>query len=88
MLFRKDIDPRCAYCARGSHISDDKVACVKRGIVLPEDRCSAFKYDPLKRVPPRPMKLETAGLIVRCPSKSDRRTTDVRLTEKGRAAAD
>ena len=51
MLFRKDIDPRCAYCARGSRISDDK-----------EDRCSAFKYDPLKRVPPRPMKLETAGL--------------------------
>ena len=41
MLFRKDIDPRCAYCARGSRISDDKVACVKRGIVLPEDRCSA-----------------------------------------------
>ena len=53
MLFRKDIDPRCAYCARGSRISDDKVACVKRGIVLPEDRCSAFKYDPLKRVPAR-----------------------------------
>ena len=62
MLFRKDIDPRCAYCARGSRLSDDKVACVKRGIVLPEDRCSAFKYDPLKRVPPRPMKQETAGL--------------------------
>ena len=29
MLFRKDIDPRCAYCARGSRIGDDKVACVK-----------------------------------------------------------
>ena len=33
-------------------------------------------------------KLETAGLIVRSPSESDRRTTDVRLTEKGRAAAE
>ena len=31
-------------------------------IVLPEDRCSAFKYDPLKRVPPRPASLDTAKL--------------------------
>lgn len=62
MLFRKDIDPRCAYCARGSRISDDKVACVKRGIVASGDRCGAFKYDPLKRVPPRPLKLDTERL--------------------------
>ena len=62
MLFRKDIDPRCAYCERGSRISDDKVACIKRGIVAPEDRCGAFKYDPLRRVPPRPLKLDTAKL--------------------------
>ena len=34
MLFRKDMDPRCAY----------------------------FKYDPLKRVPPRPAALETERL--------------------------
>ena len=53
MLFRKDIDPRCAYCARGSRIGEDKVACVKRGIVV---------YDPLRRVPPRPMKLDTDKL--------------------------
>ena len=53
MLFRKDIDPRCAYCARGSRISDDKVACVKRGIVAPEFHC---------RVPPRPVKLDTDKL--------------------------
>ena len=62
MLFRKDIDPRCAYCARGSRISDDKVACVKRGIVAVEHHCRAFKYDPLKRVPPRPAALETGRL--------------------------
>ena len=24
MLFRKDIDPRCAYCARGSRINDER----------------------------------------------------------------
>ena len=62
MLFRKDMDPRCTYCAKGSRIGEDKVACVKRGIVAPEDHCSAFKYDPLKRVPPRPMKLDTDKL--------------------------
>ena len=37
-LFRKNIEPRCAYCARGARIDDGHVACVKRGIVLPEDR--------------------------------------------------
>ena len=31
MLFRKDIDPRCAYCQRGQQINDREVACVKRG---------------------------------------------------------
>ena len=62
MLFRKDMDHRCAYCAKGSRIGEDKVACVKRGVVMPEDHCGAFKYDPLKRVPPRPMKLDTDKL--------------------------
>ena len=62
MLFRKDIDPRCAYCARGSRISDDKVACVKRGIMMVEDHCRSFRYDPLKRVPPRPVSLDTEKL--------------------------
>ncbi len=62
MLFRKDIDPRCAYCARGSRIGEDKVACVKKGIVAPEHSCGAFAYDPLRRVPPRPLKLDTEKL--------------------------
>ena len=48
MLFRKDMDPRCAYCAKGSRIGEDKVACVKRGVVMPEDHCGAFKYDPIE----------------------------------------
>ena len=62
MLFRKDIDPRCAYCARGSRINEEQVACVKRGVVPASDRCGAFKYDPLKRVPPRPAKLDASRL--------------------------
>ena len=31
MLFRKDIEPRCAYCAKGNVINDREVACPKRG---------------------------------------------------------
>ena len=54
MLFRKDIDPRCVYCQRGQQINEREVACVKRGIVPVENSCRAFRYDPMKRVPPRP----------------------------------
>ena len=61
-LFRKKIDPRCAYCARGNQISDAQVACRKKGVVNCEDHCGAFRYDPLKRVPPRPAVLETEKL--------------------------
>ena len=62
MLFRKNMDPRCAYCRRGRQISEREVACVKRGVVPVEHRCGAFRYDPLKRVPPRPASLDTGKL--------------------------
>ncbi len=62
MLFRKDMDPRCAYCARGRRIDERQVACVRRGVVPAEGSCRAFRYDPLKRVPPRPAALETQRL--------------------------
>ena len=62
MLFRKNIDPRCAYCAQGVRINETQVACVKKGIVSAENHCFRFRYDPLKRVPPRPAKLDAARL--------------------------
>ena len=47
-LFQEKIEPRCAYCAKG---------------VMPAGgRCSAFQYDPLKRVPPKPASLDTSRL--------------------------
>ena len=61
-LFRKSIEPRCAYCARGSRIDAAHVACVKRGVVEDTESCPAFRYDPLRRVPPRPVKLDTDKL--------------------------
>ncbi len=62
MLFRKKIEPRCSYCARGGRANDHEVICAKKGIVPAESHCGAFRYDPLKRVPPRPAKLETEEL--------------------------
>lgn len=62
MLFRKNIDPRCAYCARGCKLNEKEVLCQKRGIVAPEYHCRAFRYDPLLREPHPPIKLNTDGL--------------------------
>ncbi len=59
-LFRKDIEPRCAYCERGNAINEREVICSRKGIVAPEFHCRGFRYDPLRREPPRPMKLETS----------------------------
>ena len=61
-LFRKNIEPRCAYCTKGSAISEREVICQRKGVVAAEFHCRGFRYDPLKRVPPRPVKLETSRL--------------------------
>lgn len=61
-LFQKKIEPRCAYCAHGRQLSQDEVACPKKGVMAAGSRCRSFRYDPLKRVPPRPAKPAGAGL--------------------------
>ena len=61
-LFRKDIEPRCAYCEKGSVINDREVVCPRKGVVAMEYHCGRFKYDPFKRVPPRPASLDTRRL--------------------------
>ncbi len=53
MLFRKNIEPRCAYCELSTKLSTG-LGCPKVGIVKPEHHCHSFKYDPFKRVPPKP----------------------------------
>lgn len=58
-LFRKNIEKRCAYCARGCRINSDQVACRHKGIVDAGGRCFHFSYDPLRRIPPRPAALKT-----------------------------
>lgn len=54
MLFAKEIEPRCAYCTRSVPLDGSTALCSKRGVVLLSDHCRSFRYDPLKRTPPKP----------------------------------
>ena len=54
MLFEKKMYPRCSYCSRSARLDDETVMCIKKGVVPAGYSCRSFKYDPLKRVPPRP----------------------------------
>lgn len=57
-LFNPEIDPRCSYCEHASETSDKKaMLCKKRGIMTKDYYCKKFVYDPLKRVPTKPIKL-------------------------------
>lgn len=58
-LFRKNMEKRCAYCAFGSVINEREVACERKGVMDAAGHCRAFRYDPLKRVPPRPAPLKS-----------------------------
>ena len=58
-LFGNEISPACQYCANGFARSEgEQVLCMKRGVVPPDYSCRKFRYDPLLRVPPRPLPLE------------------------------
>lgn len=61
-LFQKKIEPRCSYCARSRALNDEEVVCSKKGVVSAGSHCRAFKYDPLKRTPPRPARADFSRL--------------------------
>lgn len=54
MLFRKKIDRCCQYCQHAAVIDEENVLCSKRGMASLYDACRKFRYDPTKRIPPRP----------------------------------
>lgn len=58
MLFRKNIEHHCTYCKFGTAIEDDKILCVKKGVVSAEKPCWKFQYDPCKRIPAKPKALD------------------------------
>ncbi len=59
MLFREKIEPRCAYCTHGTELDPKQVACVRQGVVPSVFSCRRFRYDPFKRLPPKPSVLNT-----------------------------
>jgi hypothetical protein len=58
-LFGANIPPACKYCERILQLLDgESLLCEKRGVVKPANKCRHFVYDPLKRVPKKPMPLQ------------------------------
>ena len=53
MLFRKKQPRCCEYCRFSTSITSDQVLCSKRGVRAPDSPCRGFRYDPLKRIPPK-----------------------------------
>lgn len=50
------VDKICANCIHGRHTPDgDSVLCVKKGIMSRYSACRKFEYDPLNRIPVRPV---------------------------------
>lgn len=58
MLFRKKIEKSCTYCARGTVLESGQILCSKRGLRSQDNGCRKFRYDPCKRIPPRPKPLD------------------------------
>ena len=54
MLFRKKMPKSCAYCVYGTKLDEEQILCVKKGVMSVEGKCRKFRYDPCKRIPPRP----------------------------------
>lgn len=63
MLFRKDIEPHCCYCAKGAAINDGQIACLHKGVVPNTYHCRRFEYDPLKRTPAQPASPDFAKYV-------------------------
>jgi len=54
MLFRKKIEKSCSYCIYSTKLDDEQALCVKMGVVDLYSKCRKFRYDPTKRIPPKP----------------------------------
>ena len=58
-FFGKNITPACSYCQNGRFSEDGSfILCEKMGAVLPYHSCRKYVYNPTKRVPSKPLKLE------------------------------
>ncbi len=52
----KKYPKKCANCFYGRTPMDKcSVLCERKGVVDPESKCRHYRYDPLKRVPQKPL---------------------------------
>ena len=51
MLFRKKMPRSCSYCKYGTCVDDERILCIKKGVVPADGKCRKFVYDPCKRIP-------------------------------------
>ena len=58
MLFREKIPRSCEYCSYSTVLNEEQILCSKKGIVLPDNKCRKFLYDPVKRVPAKAKALD------------------------------
>ena len=56
---RNEISKICQFCEHAKTISDDEyVLCDLKGPVAHDNNCKKFSYDPLKRAPTPPRRLD------------------------------
>lgn len=58
MLFRKRHTRSCQQCIYSTMLNENQMLCTKHGVVSMFYQCRKFKYDPCKRIPPRPKALD------------------------------
>ena len=51
--FEKKMPRSCRYCTHGVCVDGLQIVCSKKGLLQEDISCRRFRYDPLKRVPPR-----------------------------------
>ena len=51
--FSKELSHACKYCINARSYNNTEMLCKHRGVVLLNDCCKKYKYDPLKREPQR-----------------------------------
>lgn len=54
MLFRKKMPKTCFHCLYANVKGGTEMQCEKRGVRPADLPCWRYKYDPCKRIPPRP----------------------------------
>lgn len=61
LLNRNQYEAVCRICRHGRLAPDsESVLCIKKGIVDPDGKCRRYEYDPLKRIPKKAPKIESA----------------------------